>query len=134
MVLRALDAEGHGLGRHRLAETPLAIKHGKRPAIGDEIGGLALEHETQFQPFHVARHANHAVAVMAGEVRTHEVGRDASGFGGIAAGRDKDVAHQGREGGGGDQLHVHLGSPGVEEEVRGSELPPIPLLFLAFGN
>ena len=90
----ALNAECHGLRRHGLAKTPFAINHGKGAAIGHHIGGLAFQHIARFQPFHIARHAHHAVAVMPGKIRIHQMAADALAFRAIAAGGLKHISDE----------------------------------------
>ena len=101
--LRDLDAMRDGLGCYRLAEAEMPVEHREGAAIGHQLGILAAHHEAGLAPFDVARHAHHAVAVMAREVGAQQVLGDAVGLGAVAFRGEEDVAHQRFEVGRGDQ-------------------------------
>src|SRR6185295_8359762 len=79
-LLAFLDADPHGLRRHRLPVTELAVDHRKRWRIDDDLGRLVWNDGTHLLPANVDRHTNDAVAVVPGEIGGREVCRDALGF------------------------------------------------------
>ena len=79
-LLALLDADPHRERRHGLAIAELAIDHGERRRIDDNLGGLVGNDVARLLPADIDRHPDHAVAVMAGEIGCREIGRDAPGF------------------------------------------------------
>ena len=97
-VLEALvDADLHRLRSHGLAEAVLAVDHGDHRRIdqhvdlhvGNDGAGLLLRG--------IARHADHAVTVVARQVGTDEVATDAATLLFRASRRGKDVRDEGFE-------------------------------------
>ena len=79
-LLALLDAGPHCERRHGLAIAELAIDHGERRRIDDNLGGLVGNDVARLLPADIDRNPDHAVAVMAGEIGCREIGRDPPGF------------------------------------------------------
>ena len=79
-LLALLDAGPHRERRHGLAIAELAIDHGERRRIDDDLGGLVGNDVARLLPADIDRNPDHAVAVMAGEIGRREIGRDPPGF------------------------------------------------------
>ena len=88
------DADRHRLRRNRLAEPELAVDDGENRRV-EEHPDVAIRHDhAVLLELHVTRHADHAVAVVAGEIGGDEVTSDALGLGARAPGRHENVADE----------------------------------------
>ena len=98
-VLQALlDADADGLRRHRLAEAILAIDDGDYRRVDHDLDRDVGHHRAVLLLDGVARHPDHAVAVMAGEVGADEIAADPATLLRRASSRGKDVRDEGFEG------------------------------------
>src|SRR5262249_8340815 len=89
-LLALVDAGLHRKRRNGLAVTETAINHGQRRSVDDDLGALIGNDIARVLPADVDGHADHSVAVMAGEICSREIGRDAPCFlaGGFGVGKN----------------------------------------------
>ncbi len=85
------DAEIHRLLADRLAEPEIAVDDGVHRGFGDDADRLPGAHEILLDPQHVARHADDAVAVVAGEIGRDQVAGGARRLGAGATGGGENV-------------------------------------------
>jgi hypothetical protein len=84
-----LDPDLHRLRRDCLAKPELPVENGQRRRIHNALHHLVRDQQAILLPFHVARHARDAVAVMAREIGAHQIFADARAFRRGAADADK---------------------------------------------
>ena len=79
-LLAFVDADPHCLRRHGLPVAELAVDHRERRRIDHDFGDLVGNDGAHLLPADVDGNADHAVAVMAGEIGGRQVRRDAPCF------------------------------------------------------
>ena len=97
VLLALVDADADRLRRHRLAEAVLAVDHGDHRRVDHDLDRDVGHDGAVLLLRGIARHAHHAVAVVAREVGAHQVAADAAALVLRAAGRGKDVRDEGLE-------------------------------------
>jgi hypothetical protein len=96
--LGLVHAEPDGLRPDRLAEAEMAVGDGHDLVLGDDGQALAGPQSALFHPLQIARYADHAVAVVAGQVGSHEIVADAGCFRACATGGREGLLDQGSQG------------------------------------
>ena len=84
-ALRFLDADVDGHRRHRLAKAEAAVEDADHGRVDDTFDRLIGHEVAAADPVDVARHADDAVAVVAGEIGIDQRGRDALRLVGLTA-------------------------------------------------
>ena len=79
-LLAFLDADPDRLRPDGLSVAEFAVDHRQRRRIDHQLDGLVGNDRAHLLPPDIDRHADHAVAVMPGEIGCGEIGRDAPGF------------------------------------------------------
>jgi hypothetical protein len=88
----ARDGGGHGLAGDRPAVAAAAVEHQRRAVVLHQLHARVRHDEARLEVPDIGGDHPDAVAVVAGQVRLHEVLGDEVGFGGGAAARFQDRA------------------------------------------
>jgi hypothetical protein len=88
------DADPNGLRCHGLPVPEFAVDHRQRRRIDDEFGVLIGNDGAHLLPPYINGHPDHAVAVVACEIRGREIRRDAPGFVGRGIGVGENVRNE----------------------------------------
>ncbi len=104
--LAFLDAERHRLRRRGLAEAILPVEDRQHRRVDHALHRLVGEEHAVLLPFHVARRARDAVAVMACKIGADEIFSDPPALLLGAAGGDENVGDEVRQRVGGNARHV----------------------------
>src|SRR5262249_3966090 len=89
-----VDADLHSAWRDGLTEAVFPIHHGERWCIDHHHQLLISEDEAIVLHLDITLHADDTVAVMSGEIRSHEIKRDALCLGVRATGGIEDLGNE----------------------------------------